>query len=70
MRILESNELTTEFHEIQITIDAPNHYAEMIEIHRESINGPGFVKVTSVKMFGPHAGSKQSNNTNLKGRLP
>jgi hypothetical protein len=41
----------------------------MIEIYRESENGPGFVQVTSFKTIEPHAGCEQDFSTNLKGRI-
>ena len=70
MRILESNDITTEFHEIYITIDVPDRYAEMVEIYREGENGPGFVQVTSVKMIETHVGFDQEDNNDMRRFLP
>lgn len=64
MRILESNNTTTDLHEIYITIDVSEHYVEMVEIHRESKNGPGFVQVTSLKTIEPQSSRNQDINTN------
>ena len=49
MKILEQNSLSSKFYEVQITIDDSEGYAEIIEICRESKDGPGYVIVTSIK---------------------
>lgn len=49
MKLLEQNELSSKFHEVQITIDDSEGYAEIIEVYRKGKDGPGFVIVTSVK---------------------
>jgi hypothetical protein len=69
MKSLKPDDVDTGLHEIQITIDVNERYFEMIEIYRESENGPGFVQVTSFKTIEPHAGCEQDFSTNLKGRI-
>ena len=49
MKFIEQKELSSNFHEVQITIDDSEGYAEIIEVYRKYKDGPGFVIVTSVK---------------------
>jgi hypothetical protein len=58
MKFSEIDNLALEFHEVQITIDNSENYAEIVEVYRESENGPGFVIVTSVKAIEPHQQTK------------
>lgn len=70
MRIFDSNEITSELHEIYITINVPDSYAEMVEIYREGRNGPGFVQVTSVKMIETSVSFDQDDNNDMRRFLP
>ena len=70
MRIFDSNEITSELHEIYITINVPDSYAEMVEIYREGENGPGFVQVTSVKMIETSVSFDQDDNNDMRRFLP
>jgi hypothetical protein len=62
MRILEPDKLETACREIQIIIDVPERYVEMVEIHRTSKNGPVIVQVTSAKVVEPKDDCKQYLN--------
>ena len=66
MRILEDNETDTELHEIQILVDATQRFAEMVEVYRESSDGPGFIQVTSVKLIGQNADFDEDNNASMR----
>ncbi len=70
MRNFELNGIASELHEVYITINVPESYAEMVEIYREGKNGPGFVQVTSVKMIEPHVGFDQDDNNDMRRFLP
>ena len=70
MRIFESNDITAELHEVYITINVPESYAEMVEIYKEGENGPGFVQVTSVKMIESNVGFDQDDNNDMRRFLP
>jgi hypothetical protein len=54
MTILEPNNVSAGMHEVQVTIDAAMGYAEVVEIYKESENGPGFVQITSVQLIKPN----------------
>lgn len=66
MRILEDNETDMGLHEIQILVDASQRFAELVEVYRESSDGPGFIQVTSVKLIGQNAGIDKDNNTSMR----
>ena len=66
MKLVETDNLTMEFHEVQITIDSSERYAEIIEIFRTSNNGPGFVIVTSIKAIDPQSSEKQNTPEDLR----
>ena len=66
MKLIEIDNLTMEFHEVQITIDSSERYAEIIEIFRTSNNGPGFVIVTSIKAIDPQSSEKQNTPEDLR----
>lgn len=70
MRFSEIDNLALEFHEVQITIDNSANYAEIVEVYRESENGPGFVIVTSVKAIEPQSVNKQNINDNFRSLEP
>jgi hypothetical protein len=53
MKILESDKPSTKFHEVQITIDDSEGYAEIVEVCRAGREGPVFVIVTSVTTIDP-----------------
>jgi len=57
MKILETDERAATLHELYITIDVSELYAEIVEVYKTSKNGPGFVLVTSVKAVEPGSGS-------------
>jgi hypothetical protein len=57
MKILETDDHTAALHEVQITIDISELYAEIVEVYKASKNDPGFVLVTSVKAIEPGSGS-------------
>jgi len=49
MKFSETDNHAVELHEIYITIDISELYVEIIELYKESDNGPVFVLVTSAK---------------------
>jgi hypothetical protein len=57
MKILEKDERAAALHELYITIDISELYAEIVEVYKASKNDPGFVLVTSVKAIEPGSGS-------------
>jgi hypothetical protein len=66
MKILETDDHTAALHEVQITIDISELYAEIVEVYKASENGPGFVLVTSVKAIEPRSSSQQDINTDFR----
>lgn len=63
MKILGPDKLGTACREIQIIIDVPDRYVEVVEVHRASENGPVIVQVTSAKVIEPNADSRQDLDT-------
>jgi hypothetical protein len=57
MKILETDDRAGLLHELYITIDVSELYAEIVEVYKASKNGPGFVLVTSVKALEPGSSS-------------
>jgi hypothetical protein len=57
MRILETDDRAGLLHELYITIDVSELYAEIVEVYKASKNDPGFVLVTSVKGLEPGSSS-------------
>jgi hypothetical protein len=66
MKLLEKDDLTADFHEVQITIDLPKLYAEIVELYKVSENDSGYVLVTSVMVAKPQSIYKQDINTNSR----
>ena len=66
MKILDTDNSAVELHEIYITIDATELYAEIIEVYKESQNGPGFVVITSVTANESEPGNQQDINTDFR----
>ena len=66
MKILDTDNRTVELHEIYITIDATELYAEIIEVYKESQNGPGFVVITSVTANESEPSNQQDINTDFR----
>jgi hypothetical protein len=58
MKSLETDHHAAGFHEVRITIDMSERYAEIVEVYKVSENGPGLVIVTSVKAIEPNLGSQ------------
>lgn len=63
---LETDDYTAAFHEVRITIDISELYAEIVEVYGASENDPGFVIVTSVKAIEPRSNSQQDINADLR----
>ena len=59
MKILDTDNHAVELYEIYITIDVSELYAEIIEVYKESQNGPGFVVITSVTAGEPEPDNQQ-----------
>jgi len=66
MKILETDDHAMELHEVYITIDISELYAEIVEIYKESENGPGFVLITTVKANEPKSSNQQDINTDFR----
>jgi len=66
MKLLDIDDLAADFREVQITIDLPELYAEIVEVYKARENGPGFVIVTSVMVIEPQFSSKQDISANLR----
>jgi hypothetical protein len=66
MKILDTDNHAVELHEIYITIDATELYAEIIEVYKESQNGPGFVVITSVTANESEPSNQQDINTDFR----
>jgi hypothetical protein len=66
MKSLETDDHAAGLHEFYITIDISELYAEIVEVHKESENGPGFVLITSVKANEPKSSSQQDINTDFR----
>jgi hypothetical protein len=63
---LETDDHAAVFHEVRITIDISELYAEIVEVREASENDPGFVIVTSVKAIEPKSSSQQDISTDLR----
>ena len=61
---LETDDQAAAFHEVRITIDISELYAEIVEVREASENNPGFVIVTSVKAIEPKPSSQQDFSAN------
>lgn len=66
MKLLEKDDLAADFHEVQVTIDLPELYAEIVELYKVSENDSGYVLVTSVMVVKPQSIFKQDINTNSR----
>jgi hypothetical protein len=66
MRILETDDHAIELHEVYITIDISELYAEIVEVYKESENGPGFVLITTVKASEPKSSNQEDINTDFR----
>jgi len=66
MKILDTDNHAVELHEIYITIDVSELYAEIIEVYKENQNGPGFVVITSVKASESEPGNQHDINTDFR----
>jgi hypothetical protein len=66
MKILDTDNHAVELHEVYITIDISELYIEIVEVYKESENGPGFVLITSVKASESEASSQQDINTDFR----
>lgn len=66
MRILDTDNNTVELHEVYITIDISELYAEIVEVYKKSQNGPGFVLITTVKASKPKSSSQQDINPDFR----
>jgi hypothetical protein len=60
MRALEPDKPTEVCHEIHIVIDIPDHYIEVIEVHRSIETGSVLVHVILVQEIETHADQRQS----------
>jgi hypothetical protein len=66
MKISETDDPAEKFHEVQITIDTSELYAEIVEVFEASGNKPGFVLVTSLRVIEPHTGCEHEVSTNFR----
>ena len=66
MKLLDIDDLAADFREVQITIDLPELYAEIVEVCKARENGPGFVIVISVMVIESQFSSKQDISTNFR----
>jgi hypothetical protein len=66
MKLLEKEDLAANFHEVQITIDLPKLYAEIVELYKASENDSGYVLVNSVMVVKPQSIHEQDVNTNSR----
>ena len=66
MIILETDDHAAAFHEVRITIDISELYAEIVEVCGGSEDDPGFVIVTSIKAIEPKSSSQQDFSANRK----
>ena len=62
MKLLEKDSLSADFYEVQVTIDLPKFYAEIVELYKASENDSGYVLVTSVMVVKPQSIFKQDVN--------
>jgi hypothetical protein len=62
---LETDDHAVAFHEVRITIDASELYAEIVEVYKSEENGPGYVIVTSVKVIEPKSSIQENINTDF-----
>ena len=63
---LETDDHAAAFHEVRITIDISELYAEIVEVCGGSEDDPGFVIVTSVKAIEPKSSSQQEIRADLR----
>jgi hypothetical protein len=66
MKILDTDNHAIELHEIYITIDVSELYAEIIEVYKKSQNGPGFVVITSVAVSESEPDNQQDINIDFR----
>lgn len=66
MKIIDMDNHAVELHEIYITIDVSELYAEIIEVYKESQNGPGFVVITSVTASESEPSNQKDINTDFR----
>jgi hypothetical protein len=66
MKILDTDNHVVELHEVYITIDLSELYIEIIEVYKESENGPGFVLMTSIGESKPKASNQQDINIDFR----
>jgi hypothetical protein len=66
MKILETDDHAIELHEVYITIDISELYAEIVEVYKENENGPGFILITIVKASEPKSSNQQDFNTDFR----
>jgi hypothetical protein len=70
MKILDTDNHAVGLHEIYITIDVSELYAEIIEVYKESRNGHGFVVITSVTASESEPGNQKDINTDFRSLEP
>jgi len=70
MKILDTDNHAVELHEIYITIDVSELYAEIIEVYKESQNGPGFVLITSITAGDSDPDNQKDINTDFRSIEP
>lgn len=66
MKSLGTDDHAVELHEVQITIDISELYAEIVEVYKADENGPGFVLVTSVKAIEPNLSNQENLNADFR----
>ena len=64
MKLIKPDTIMKKFHELQITVDDSEGYAEIIEVFRESKDGPGFIVITSVRAIAPIKNSSEKKVAN------
>jgi len=70
MKILDTDNHAVELHEIYITIDVSELYAEIIEVYKESRNGPGFVVITSITAGESEPDNQKDMNRDFRSLEP
>lgn len=63
MGISRLSDTAASFHEVEVTVHAPEQYAEIMEIYRESVNSPVVVKATSIMVIDLPTGSEAGPDT-------
>jgi hypothetical protein len=66
MRISDADNHGIELHEVYVTINISELYAEIVEVYRESQNGPGFLLITSVKANESKPRNQQDINSEFR----